>query len=152
MTQTLPEIPAPPPPPAPASAPPGGSSWLRRRRTPLLIIAGVLAAGGIGWGVAAAQSTHGVPAAAAAGNGASKAAATKHLGVLTKGTIVSESGSVWTLRTASGTSEQVSITAHTQFGTKRAPSSASAFTVGSQISVAGPSHHGAVTARRVRLG
>lgn len=164
MTQPLPDqnLPAPEPPAwppgPPAAAPPGGTSWARRRRIPLLIIAGVLAAGGIGWGVAAAQqSTHSAPtSSASAGSGASKSGTNKtgtkkHHGAVTKGTIATETGSVWTLRTASGTSVQVSITAHTQFGTKKAPSSAAAFTVGNQVTVAGPSHNGTVTARRVQL-
>lgn len=95
---------------------------------------------------------HGVPTSSAtAASGASKAAAKKHHGAVTRGVIASETGSAWTLRTASGTTVRVSITAHTQFGTKQAPSSASAFTVGSQVTVAGPSHNGTVSARRVRL-
>lgn len=160
MTQPLPEQipPAPEPPawppgPPVAAAPPGGTSWIRRRRLPLAITAVVLVAGGIGWGVAAAQqSTTGVPTSSAtAAPGASTVGAKKHHGTVTKGMIASEAGSVWTLRTASGTTVRVSITARTQFGTKQAPSSASAFAVGSQVTVAGPSHNGTVSARRVRL-
>jgi hypothetical protein len=58
-------------------------------------------------------------------------------------------GGTWTVTTAKGVAVTVHVTAATSFGTPKAPSSPSAFTVGEQVVVLGTRSKTTVTATRI---
>jgi hypothetical protein len=171
MTIPTPSYPTPSP-----HLPPERPSFLRRNRSVLLIgVVVVLAGLGAGAALAAGRSggsASGAPssvvgasspapgsAAAGAPVSASSSAAprsgsaagtgkpVKTRGV--RGVIVSESGSLWTVRTAKGRSVTVTITASTRFGTKKIPATAAQFRVGQQVAVLGSTGATGVVATRV---
>lgn len=65
------------------------------------------------------------------------------------GQITVENGSTWTVRNMRGKQFTVTITASTQFGTKKRPSTAQQFVVGSQVRITGPISGATVRADRV---
>lgn len=152
MTEPLPSV---PPPPVEHPTP----SWTRRHRTPLIVGVGAVVAIGVGVGIGAAaaanQPTTGNPQAltspaAPASTPSTGSAAPKSKGHHgTRGTIVSESGTRWTVHTMSGRTLTVTITPQTKFGTKKAPATAAQFTPGKAVVIAGTVSNDAVTATRI---
>jgi hypothetical protein len=67
----------------------------------------------------------------------------------TRATIESESGSTWTVQTATGQMVTVTITPQTQFGTAKTPATESDFPVGSNVVITGTVDSGVATANRV---
>lgn len=65
------------------------------------------------------------------------------------GQISAINGSAWTLHSARGKDVTVNVTPQTQFGTKKAPATASQFTVGETVRVAGQRSNDAITAERI---
>ena len=65
------------------------------------------------------------------------------------GTITTESGSSWTVNATNGTAYTVTITPQTQFGTRRAPSTAQQFPIGSTVHVSGAANGNTITANRI---
>jgi hypothetical protein len=105
-------------------------------------VAVVLVSGLTAWGVGAAvaasyesaTSATTAPVASAPPTSASRPNATRP--TVVRGTIDSISGSTWTITTVAGATKQVTIGAATRYGTKKAPASASDFTVGTPVLVA----------------
>ena len=89
---------------------------------------------------AAPQSSNPQGAAPGSRNGGARAI---------RATIVSESGSSWTVRTARGQTVTVTITPQTQFGTVKAPAAQSDFATGDSVVISGSVDNGAATATRV---
>jgi hypothetical protein len=65
------------------------------------------------------------------------------------GQITAENGSTWTVNARNGTSYTVTITPQTQFGTRRIPSTAQQFPVGSTVRVSGTTNGTTITASRI---
>lgn len=129
----------------------GRRSFLRRHRTPLIVGAagaGLLLMGGLGWAVVSPASTS--PAPAAAGTPTASPSVTHHAaGNAIRGTVQSESGDTWTVRTRAGATITVTITSKTRFGRKNASSSAADFPVGAMVVITGRTHDSTVTASRI---
>jgi len=117
-----------------------------RRHWPLIVVGGVLAVallGGAGW----ALLDRSTPAAST-----SVAKASPHPSESahrTRGTIIAETAGAWTIRTASGRTVTVAITARTAFGTAKHPATAEDFRVGTTVAVTGPVNHDSVSATRI---
>jgi hypothetical protein len=142
-----------PPAPSVAAAPRRSGSWLVAAVAVVLAAAGGLALGvelkGQSHGTSAgstAASAPGTPSSTGAGSGT---AAGRLAGLRTRGTIVSESGSTWMVRTAGGQTVSVLISATTTFGTKAKPVARSQFTPGTEIVVIGRRADSTMTAVRV---
>jgi hypothetical protein len=167
MTQPLPPLP-PIPEPAPVRR-----SWPARHRAPLIVSVTALAAIGAGVGVAFAaagesSTTQGAasasttapasgatPSPTALSTALSTAHPTAHPAARarkgTRATIVSESGSTWTVRTKAGQSLVVTITPQTRFGTTKAPAMRAQFTLGESVVILGTVSNGTVTATRIAV-
>ncbi len=65
------------------------------------------------------------------------------------GQISTENSSTWTINTKNGTQYSVNITHQTQFGTKRTPSNAQQFPVGTTVRVSGTVNGNTITATRI---
>ncbi|HEV7192370.1 MAG TPA: hypothetical protein VGN35_04120 [Jatrophihabitantaceae bacterium] len=148
MTEPLPPIL-----PTAEPAPTAKRSWILRRRAPLIVAAVAFVAIGTGVGIAVAAGDS--PAAHVATPPATTTAppaspsAKKHAGKGARVTIVSEAGSTWMVRTKAGQLLTVKITAQTQFGSKKSPSSAVQFTAGKIAVIVGQIENNSVTATRV---
>ena len=66
-----------------------------------------------------------------------------------RGTITAEDGATWTVTTAGNRTFTVTVNPQTAFGTRKAPATAQAFPVGTQVRVAGTVDGAAVTATRI---
>lgn len=66
------------------------------------------------------------------------------------GKITAERGNTWTVATKAGKNLTVTITAQTQYGTKKQPATAAQFPVGTTVRVTGPRKNTTVTALRIR--
>ena len=131
----------------PPAAPPAWRSFLRRHQGPLIVVAAAAAAaltGGAGWAVAETASTP-APSPTASTPPSHHAAAADTV----RGTVQSEAGDTWTVRTGTGTTVTVTITAKTRFGRKNASSSAADFPVGAAVVITGRTHDSTLTANRV---
>ncbi|WP_426513429.1 DUF5666 domain-containing protein [Dactylosporangium sp. McL0621] len=128
-------------------------SFLQRRRIAVIAgaaAAGVLALGGVGWAVAASSSSPPPAPAAAAPPVASTPSKHKVATSDTiRGTVQSESGDTWTIRTRAGATFTVTITSKTQFGTKKDPSSAAKFPIGAMVVITGRADDSSVVATRI---
>jgi hypothetical protein len=155
----------------PASAPePAGPEWLPPapwepipdppqrppgflRRNWVSVIACAVAVVSLAVAIAALADSGGSTqaAGAATSNPTSAAPATRSaIGRrATRATIESESGSTWTVQTATGQMVTVTITPQTQFGTAKAPATESDFPVGSNVVITGTVDSGVGTANRV---
>lgn len=166
--------PTPPPPgqpPLPPQQPPGEPASPRRNRRlllALLVTVAVLAGGGIGVAIGASggdstiasqpkgapsSTTSGSPITGGAQNGKQGNAnkgKKKGKQQATRGTIVAQSGSTWTLKTQAGKTITFTITPATEFGTKKAPASKADFTVGKPVAVIAKPGSNPLTAVRVR--
>ena len=146
-TTPLASTPWPPPvPPVPPAAP-------RRRRRWLIpaILAGILAGallGGIAW-AAFGRSTPSTPAAAPTPSSSGSTRPAKSGGHGVHGTILTEAGATWTVRTAAGKTVTVTVTAQIAFGTPKQPKTAADFPVGATVVVTGSDAHGTITATRI---
>ena len=130
-------------------------SFVRRHRTPL-IIAGAAAAvgliGGIGSAVLDTGSTPATPAATGTPGVSAPATHRGAAGDTLRGTVPSESGNTWTVRTGTGKTITVSITPKTRFGRKNKSSSAADFPVGAAVVVTGHTHDDStLTASRISV-
>jgi hypothetical protein len=133
---------------APAVGPSSWSSLLRRHRWFALIGAVVVVAavvGGVAWALVGTGGA-GPSAAAAPVPSASPSGRHRGPGQGVRGSVVSESGSTWTLRKRSGATVTVVITPQTTFGTKKAPMSATQIPVGTTVAVTGPLTDNTITA------
>jgi hypothetical protein len=177
-TQQLPPLAPPPPPPPPGgwnepaadwepSLPPStgprtGPSFLARNS--IALVACALSVIAIAFGIAvlatrssgSAQASVDTPAAAAPSSATGKSVkavgakgAGAAAGKATRATIVTESGSTWTVQTAKGATVTVTITPQTAFGTPKAPVPESQFVVGAPVIITGTVDNGAATAVRV---
>lgn len=127
-------------------------SFARRHRTRLIAgaaTAGALVIGGVGWAVASAASAPSASPAAAGTPSASPSATHRAAANAIRGTVQSESGSTWTVRTRAGATIKVTITPKTRFGRKDESSSAADFPVGATVVITGRTHDSAVTASRI---
>jgi hypothetical protein len=144
MSQPLPEQPT-----APLPAFPGNRPGPRRRW--LIVVAGAALAaavlGGAGWVLLDAPAST-TPAAPASSSPPARKQGGGH-GV--RGTIVSEAGSTWIIRTAAGRTVTVLIGAQTLFGTAKAPKTAADFPVGAPVAVTGTVDHDTITATRITI-
>ncbi|MGI8751107.1 MAG: DUF5666 domain-containing protein [Acidimicrobiales bacterium] len=135
----------------------GQTTSFIRRHVGAAVASGVAVVALAGGGIAYAATSSGSsapakasppPASAPASSGThgSKAKA-KHPGV--RGTVTAVSGGAWTVKTAKGVSMTVTVTPQTTFGTKKAPSSATSFPVGSTVRVSGQQNGTSITATRI---
>ncbi|MDQ2729232.1 MAG: DUF5666 domain-containing protein [Actinomycetota bacterium] len=141
----------------------GQTTSLIRRHVGAAIASGVAVLALAGGGIAYAATSPGssapakaspppttAPAAGAHGSASAHGAGTtktKHPGL--RGTVTAVNGGAWTVKTAKGVSMTVTVTPQTVFGTKKAPSSASSFPVGSTVRVVGQRTGTTITATRI---
>lgn len=154
----------PPLPPQQPSGEPGSPRRNRRLLLALLVAGAVLAGGGIGVVIGAsggdstiASQPKGAPSSTTSGSPVTGGAQTGKQGnakkgkqQATRGTIVAQSGSTWTLKTQAGETITITITPATEFGTKKAPASKADFTVGKPVAVIAKPGSNPLTAVRVR--
>jgi hypothetical protein len=119
------------------------------------IIAGVvvvaLAVGGVAYAVAGSggsATSQANPPATSAPTTAPPAPAAKRHPIL-RGLITAIAPGNWTVRTRSGQTIAVIVSAQTQFGSRRAPLTSSAFAVGDRILVIGPRTETTIVAARI---
>lgn len=148
----------------PGQVPPGETGKPHRRRNVLIAAATAVVIAGAGIGVALAASggdstssanPPGAPSSSTSGspvtgNNQNTQKGKKGKQNITRGTIITESGSTWTLKTDQGKTVTVTITATTKFGTKKAPASKTDFPVGKSAAVVAKPGTGTITADRVR--
>lgn len=146
---------APPAPPVqPVQEPIGGRDFIRRNAVSLIACAVAVAALAVAISAllsnpnssesAAAAAVPVTPATSSASASASGAGARA-----IRGSILSESGSVWMVHTAKGQNLSVTVTPATQFGTPKAPTTASDFAVGANVVITGDFAKGTATATRI---
>ena len=143
--------------PSPAQDAP---SFFRRHAVALSIVgaalAVVLVSAGTAWGVSAAVTSARsapVPGATALahpgkGGGSHK---TKVAAQGARGTITAMNGESWTLTSQTGATVTVRLDSSTQFGTAKAPRTASSFAVGDKIGAVGTRTGDSVAAKRIVL-
>ncbi len=129
------------------------------RRHPFAFgVAGVLVGAAIvsgltAWGVASAVENAGTMAVAASPMPSMSAVPqavkpAKARGAI-RGTITAINGSTWIVLTKAGPTVMVTVTSSTVFGTKQAPSTATAFTTGSSVAVLGTRTGDSLIATRI---
>ncbi|MEO7023957.1 MAG: hypothetical protein ABI130_06970 [Leifsonia sp.] len=146
----------------PATAAPAHDepTFFRRHAVALSIVgaalAVVLVSAGTAWGVSAAvtntQSAP-VPAATAMAHSGKSGASHKPKAAAqgVRGTITAMNGENWTLTSQAGTAVTVTLDSSTQFGSAKAPATASSFAVGDKIGALGPRTGDTVAAKRIVL-
>lgn len=107
-------------------------------------MAGVSACGSSGSSNSAAASS-----TSAAASSSAKPGHGKHHGHGVFGTIASENANTWTLTKKDGSTETVTITPQTTFGSKKNPAQQSQFTVGETVVVRGKESGTTITATAI---
>lgn len=139
--------------PAPSAGPSSWSSLLRRHRWPALIGASFVGSAVVGGAAWALVGTGGSGASVAAASAPSASPSVRHHGSRqgVRGSVVSESGSTWTLRKRSGETVTILITPQTKFGTKKAPVSTAQLPVGTAVAVTGTLTGNTMTATQISV-
>lgn len=129
--------------------PSGSPSQSSRRRRIALVTGATGAAVAIVVGVSACGSssnTSSVPASSTSAAASSTAKPGQHRGNAVFGTIASQNANTWTLTKKDGTTETVTITPQTKFGSKKNPAQQSQFTLGEMVAVRGKESGTTITA------
>ncbi|WP_429421206.1 DUF5666 domain-containing protein [Nocardia sp. GAS34] len=129
--------------------PSGSPSTSSRRRRIALVTGATGAAVAIVVGVSACGSsgnTSSAPASSTSASASSTAKPGKHRGNAIFGTIASQNADTWTLTKKDGTTETVTITPQTKFGSKKNPAQQSQFTLGEMVAVRGKESGTTITA------
>jgi len=135
------------------STPSGSSSQPSRRRTITLVTGTTGVALAIVVGVSACGSSGSSSSTPASSTSAAASSSAKpgmhHGGKAVFGTIASENAGTWTLTEKDGTTETVTITPQTVFGTKKTPAQQSQFALGEMVAVRGQQSGTTITAKEI---
>ena len=120
-----------------------------RRRTITLVTGatGLAVAVVVGASACGSSNTSSAPASSTSAAASSTAKPGAHRGgKAVVGTIASENANTWTLTKKDGTTETVTITPQTKFGSKKNPAQQSQFTLGEMVAVRGQQSGTTITA------